>query len=119
MATKYTRRDILESILEPSKVISEQYQNYTVVKKDGESETGRIVDEDNDRVVVQPNPLTPERVTIKKSEIAERRGSKVSPMPQALANQLSDEEILDLIAFVFSGGKENAQCFQSADRAKQ
>jgi len=119
VATKYTRRDILESILEPSKVISEQYQNYTVVKKDGESETGRIVDEDNDRVVVQPNPLTPERVTIKKSDIAERRGSKVSPMPQALANQLSEEEILDLIAYVFSGGKENAQCFQAADRAKQ
>src|SRR5204863_8209940 len=44
-SSKYSRRDILESIIEPSKVISEQFQNYTIVKKDGDAETGRIVDE--------------------------------------------------------------------------
>jgi len=118
-SSKYTRRDILESILEPSKVISEQYQNYTIVKKDGDAETGRIVDENNDQVVMQPNPLAPERVVIKKSDIADRRGSKVSPMPQGLANQLTQDEILDLIAYLAAAGRENAASFKPAQESKR
>jgi putative heme-binding domain-containing protein len=119
VSSKYTRRDILESILDPSKVISEQYQNYTIVKRDGDSETGRIVDENNDQVVLQPNPLTPDRVVIRKSDIAERRGSAVSPMPQGLANQLSQDEILDLIAYLSSGGKKEAACFDPVQETKR
>src|SRR5207245_1786532 len=75
-ASKYTRRDILESILDPSKVISEQFQNFTVLKKDGEAVTGRIVDENDEKIVVAPNLLAAESEEVKKSEIAERRPSK-------------------------------------------
>ncbi len=114
VSSKYTRRDILSSIVEPSKVISEQYQNYTIIKKDGDTETGRIIDENSDDVVVQPNPLTPDRVVIKKADIAERRGSKISPMPQGLVNQMTEDEILDLIAYLTSGGKKDAACFKSS-----
>ena len=32
-SSKYSRHDILESILEPSKVVSEQFQNSTIIKK--------------------------------------------------------------------------------------
>src|SRR5213076_3126268 len=53
-SSKYSRRDILESILEPSKVVSEQFQNSTIIKKDGDAETGRIVDENDQRILVQP-----------------------------------------------------------------
>jgi len=113
-SSKYSRRDILESILEPSKVISEQFQNFTIVKRDGEAETGRIVDEREDKIVVQPSPLAPERVDIKKSEIAERRASKVSPMPEGLLNQLTKPEILDLLAYIESAGKDNAANFKPA-----
>jgi putative heme-binding domain-containing protein len=119
VSSKYTRHDILESIVDPSKVVSEQYQNYTVVKKDGDSETGRIIDENKDAVVIQPNPLLPDRVVIKKADIAERRGSKVSPMPEGLVNQLSQEEILDLIAYLTSGGNKDAACFQPAKQTKR
>ncbi len=118
-SSKYSRRDILESILDPSKVVSEQYQNVTIIKKDGDSETGRIVDENDEQVVIQPSPLAPERVEIKKSEIAERRASKVSPMPEGLLNQLSQEEILDLLAYIEATGKEKAANFKPAEQAKQ
>jgi putative heme-binding domain-containing protein len=111
-ASKYSGRDILESILQPSKVISEQYQNTTILKKDGESTTGRIVDEDDKKVVVQTNPLGSDREEIPKSEIAERHASKVSPMPEGLANQLTKEEILDLLAYIQTGGKEKALNFK-------
>jgi putative heme-binding domain-containing protein len=117
--SKYSRRDVLESIIDPSKVISDQFQNYIVLKKDGDSVTGRIVDETNEKLVVQPNPLLPERVEIKKSEIAERKPLKVSPMPQGLLNQFDKDEILDLLGYLESMGKEKGPNFKPVAEAKQ
>jgi len=51
-SSKYTRRDILEAILEPSKVVSEQYQNSLLTMKDGDNIVGRIVDEKPDRFIL-------------------------------------------------------------------
>jgi putative heme-binding domain-containing protein len=117
-SSKYSRHDILESILEPSKVISDQYQNTMVIKKDGDAETGRIVDENDDIVAVQPGPLSPDRVEIKKSEIAERHPSPVSPMPEGLLAQFTKDEILDLLAYIEASGKENALNFKPVEAAK-
>lgn len=118
VSSKYGRRDILESILEPSKVISDQYQNMTILKKDGDSETGRVVDETDDKIVLQPSPLSPDRTEIKKSEIAERRPSKMSPMPEGLLNQFTKDEILDLLAYIETSGKEKAPNFKAIEAAK-
>ncbi|HSU53147.1 MAG TPA: c-type cytochrome, partial [Candidatus Dormibacteraeota bacterium] len=117
VASKYSRREILESILDPSKVVSDQFQNYVVVKNDGDVETGRIIDENDERIVVQPNPLLPERVNIKKSEIAERRPSKTSPMPEGLLNQFTKDEILDVVAYLETAGKEKAANFKPVEQA--
>jgi putative heme-binding domain-containing protein len=92
-------------------VISEQFQNYNVTIKDDDNVIGRIVDENDVRIVVQPNPLANERVEIKKSDVIQRQPSKVSPMPEGLVNQLTKEEILDLIAYIESTGKEKASNF--------
>ncbi len=118
-SSKYSRRDILESILDPSKVISDQFQNVSILTKDGSGETGRIVDENDDKVVVQPSLLASERIEIKKSEIVERRPSKISPMPEGLLNQLTKDEILDLLAYIEASGKEKAANFKPAEAAKQ
>jgi putative heme-binding domain-containing protein len=117
--SKYSRRDILESIIDPSKVVSDQFQNYIVTKKDGDSATGKIIDETADRIVIQPNPLSPERIEIKKSEIAERKPSKVSPMPAGLLNQFSKDEILDLLGYLESMGKEKGPNFKPVAEVKQ
>jgi len=93
-------------MIKPSKVISEQYQNAILVKKDGESVTGRIVDENDQKIALQPSPLSSDRIEIKKSEISERRPSQISPMPDGLLDQLTQEEILDLLAYIESTGKE-------------
>jgi putative heme-binding domain-containing protein len=118
VSSKYSRRDILESILSPSKVVSDQYQNYCVVKKDGDSETGRIIDETDEKIVIQPSPVSPERVEIKKADIADRHPSKTSPMPEGLLNQFTDDEILDLLAYIESTGKEKAPNFKPVEAAQ-
>jgi putative heme-binding domain-containing protein len=111
IASRFTRRDILESILDPSKVVSEQYQNSTVTKKDGDDITGRVLEENDQRVVVRTDPLKGTTVEIRKSDIANRVPSKLSPMPEGLINILTRDEILDLLAYVESGGKADAKAF--------
>lgn len=111
--SKYSRRDLLESMIEPSKVISDQFQNSNIWKKDGDDVSGRIIDENKERIIVLPNMLAPEvTVEVPISEIARREPSKVSAMPTGLLNQLTQEEILDLLAYIETMGKAKAANFQ-------
>src|SRR5690606_40918639 len=43
---RYSPRDLLESLIDPSKVISDQYRNIRVFLTDGEEVSGRLVRED-------------------------------------------------------------------------
>jgi putative heme-binding domain-containing protein len=112
VSNRYSRRDILESILEPSKVISDQYVNEIIVSKSGQTVTGRVVDDTPDKLVIQPNPLLPELVTVKKNDLDSRKPSKVSPMPEHLVDGLTAEEILDLIAYIEAAGRKEYRAFR-------
>ncbi len=112
VSARFSRRDLLESIVDPSKVVPEQYQNTTVWLKDGEDHTGRLVDESADRLVLVPNQLLPnQRVDIAKRDIARRDFSKLSPMPAGLVNALTREDILDLMAFIEAAGRPTHTAF--------
>src|SRR6185295_2728832 len=105
VSSKYSRRDILESLLEPSKVVSDQFQNTIIMKKDGDDVSGRITDENAERIIVLPNMLAPEvTVEIPIADIAKREPSKISAMPTGLLNNLDQDEILDLIAYLEASG---------------
>ena len=112
IASRFSRRDMLESILEPSKVLSDQYQNTVVTTTRGKQIVGRIVDDSAERLVIQPDPLSPQRIEIKKAEIESREPSSVSPMPANLVDVLSAEEILDLIAYMEAAGRRNHPNFR-------
>ncbi len=111
VSSRFTRRDILESIIEPSKVVSEQYQNTTIIKKGGNEVTGRIVSEDAEKLIVLTDPVKDEKTEVRKESIEKREFSKLSPMAQGLINVLSKEEILDLVAYLESGGKKEHAAF--------
>ena len=113
VSSKYSLRDILESMIDPSKVVSDQFQNYNIWKKDGDDVSGRITDENKERIVVLPNMLAPEvTVEVPLSEIARREPSKVSAMPTGLLNNLKQEEVLDLLAYIEAMGKAKADNFK-------
>lgn len=105
IGSRFGAKDILESILDPSKVLSDQYQNETFRTVSGKTVTGRVVEDTKDAISVQPDPLSSDRVVIKKDDIESRTPSKVSPMPANLADVLTEDEILDLIAYMQSQGK--------------
>ncbi len=104
VATRFKRQDILEASTEPSKVLSEQSMNTAIETTAGKVIIGRIAEETDEHVVLRPNPLQPETVTVKKSEIESRQLSRTSPMPAGLLNTFTQEEILDLLAYLESFG---------------
>ena len=112
VAARFSRRDILDHILDPSKVVDEKFRFLTVTRKDGTQLTGSLESEDDERLTLKPNPLTPETVEIGKSLIAKREVSAVSPMPPGLLNALKAEQILDLLAFIEAGGDPKHRDFQ-------
>lgn len=112
VASRFTRADLLSSIIEPSKVVSEQYQNLTVVKKDGDDVTGRLVEETDTKLVLVPDQISGAKVEVKKSDIASRAAAKLSPMPAGLVNILTKDDILDLLAYIESAGKKDHPAFK-------
>ena len=113
VASRFDRRALLESIIEPSKVISEQYQNEEFNTLDGKVVIGRVVDENRTTISVQPDSLDPKRIEIKKSDIDTRKAAKLSPMPAHLVDVLSSDDILDLIAYMESAGRKQSPAFNN------
>lgn len=99
VSARFNRRDLLDHILNPSKFIDEKFRYVTIKTSDGKTITGSLESEDDERVVLRPNPLAPEKSEIAKAMIKERTISEISPMPAGLLNSLKAEQILDLLAW--------------------
>ncbi len=99
VSARFNRRDLLDHILNPSKFIDEKFRSVTVKTSDGKTITGSLESEDDERVVLKPNPLAAETSEIAKAMIKERSVSEISPMPAGLLNSLKAEQILDLLAW--------------------
>jgi hypothetical protein len=111
VASRFSRRDILRAILEPSLVIAPQYRNVEITTTDGKLIVGRMVlsgDFRRPTLHLITDPINPSRVVkIKKQEIESHRLSAISPMPNGLLNTLSEAEILDLLAFLEDSGRSD------------
>jgi putative heme-binding domain-containing protein len=103
---------IAESVIVPSKAISDQYMSTTILTTDGEVLTGRIIDETDQAIRLRTDPFARQPTEIPKSKIEQRAKSPVSEMPQGQINILTKEEILDLIAYLRSGGNAEDKAFK-------
>jgi putative heme-binding domain-containing protein len=112
VGARFDARALLESIIEPSRVIAETYRNVAIATKGGVIFEGRIVSEDDGTIFIATNPIDPdERRRVAKNQIESQRVSQISPMPEGLLNTLERDEVLDLLAWLASGdpaGKANA-----------
>jgi uncharacterized repeat protein (TIGR03806 family) len=95
-------QDLLESILLPSKIISEGYATTQIETKSGDVITGRVERESDRELVVRPLLASDTTVTIRKSDVRERSLSQVSNMPTGILNTLEEAQILDLLAYLLS-----------------
>ncbi len=116
VAGRFGPRDLLESILEPSKVVSDQYQAIVVTTNDGRQVTGRIVNLFGDGIQINTDMLDPNQlVTVNRKDIDTIRPSKISMMPEGLIDVLTRDEVLDLVAYLYSGGNRNHAMFARKD----
>jgi len=103
---RFSARDLVESIVEPSKTVSDQYQATIFELKDGRTVIGRVANMHADTLNIVTDMLNPGGFTnIKRSDVEETRSSTVSMMPAGLLDTFTQEEILDLAAYLRSGGE--------------
>ncbi|MBX7207600.1 MAG: hypothetical protein K1X78_04790 [Verrucomicrobiaceae bacterium] len=112
VSARFNRHDLLMHILEPSKFIDEKFKVLVVTKKDGTTASGSLESEDDERIVLKPNPLAPDKIEIGKSMIREKKVSDISPMPPGLLNALKAEQIFDILAWFEAGGDPKHKAFQ-------
>jgi putative heme-binding domain-containing protein len=107
---RYSPHDLLDNIINPSKVINEQFAPIIVTKNDGSIMSGVVVNLSGDGVTLNTDLTDPnQRVNVDRKEVKSIELSTVSPMPPMLLAMLKKDEILDLLAYVLSGGdKTNA-----------
>lgn len=102
ITSRFKKKDVLEAILWPSKVISDQYQAEMFELNDGSVVTGTIVRETALAVFIRTAESPDRPVQVPKAKIATRATSTVSLMPPALLDGYTQSEIANLLAFVLA-----------------
>ncbi|NND80271.1 MAG: hypothetical protein HKN53_10250, partial [Maribacter sp.] len=113
VSDKYGRYDLLFAIYSPNDEISDQYANTLFHLNDGKKVAGRIKSENDEKIVIMPNPFNEGYTTeILKSNIKKSELSPLSPMPSGLLNRLSPEEIKDLFVYLEAGGNPDHKVYK-------
>ncbi|MEZ6107132.1 MAG: c-type cytochrome [Pirellulaceae bacterium] len=104
---RFNQQNLLEALVEPSKVVSDQYQATLFVMDDGQQIAGRVINLNGDNFMVQQDMMNPGDLTsINSKFIEEMTPSAVSMMPDGLLDTFSRDEIHDLIAFLRSASSD-------------
>src|SRR5262249_36690487 len=113
VAGRFNLKDLCESIVEPSKVISDQYKASIVSTKGGKDYAGRIVSDTKDTITILLDPEdSTKTVEVKKVDIEEQKPSPTSTMPEGLLKSLNENEVLDLLAYLLSRGNPGHTMFR-------
>jgi putative heme-binding domain-containing protein len=101
---RFSPRDLLESILTPSRSVAENFRTDAIVTQSGEVHIGRLMiegDYRSQKVRIQTDPLKLNSVVeIDKNEIEEHKQLDRSLMPDGLLDTFSRHEIRALLAFL-------------------
>jgi len=89
---------LIESVLEPSKIIKTGYETEVITTTDGKTFAGLVKDEGKQLRIIQVD----KEVMLDKTKIESRAVQKVSLMPTGQADGLSQEEFNDLMAYLQS-----------------
>ena len=108
VSRRFSRRDMLESIVSPSLSVAENYRQEQVLTEAGKTYTGRVVNEGDyrsEKLILALDAMQPDKIVeLDKKEISEHRTIPTSPMPNGLLDTFTREEIRDLLAYLERGG---------------
>ena len=95
-----TERDLLESVIYPSASFVRSFEPYIVTTKGDETYSGVLKKDSADEVVLATGPNA--EVRVPRLDITEMRPGTVSVMPAGLEQQMTKQELADLLAFLKS-----------------
>jgi len=100
VGAKYSRRDLAEAVVFPSKAVREGYQQVVVRTRNGQSYAGPVKAETADVLTLQEadGTLRP----ISKVDVAARKDTGLSPMPEGLCAGLTEQQFADLVSYLES-----------------
>lgn len=114
LGTRFSVKDILESIIDPNKAISDQYAASVFYMNDGSTIVGRIITEGSQHYTISQNPFAPDITRdVAKKDVSKTKLSEVSSMPPALINSLNAERLKDLIAYLVAGGNKEHEIYRN------
>ena len=91
---------VIDSILEPSRVITEGFAQQQVVTAEGKVYSGAVLEETGQAIKLVDSKAQVH--TVRRSEIEERIGSKVSPMPDGFGRMLTAQQVADIAAWLLT-----------------
>jgi putative heme-binding domain-containing protein len=91
-------RDLLESIVFPSASIVRSYEPVAIATKDGKLHNGLIRTENADSIFLTTGANQEERIA--RDDVEFMRPSNISVMPAGLDQQLTPQDLADLVAFL-------------------
>jgi len=97
---KLTRAQLLESILEPSKLIEPKYQTHMVETKQGKVLLGLLVEKSDKEIVLRDAGDKEVRVPV--GDVEEFLPQRQSLMPELLLKDLTAQQVADLLTFLES-----------------
>lgn len=96
---------LLANVIDPNQVVGKGYENVQVETKDGRSVSGRLVEETDSEIKLLS--AGPKEDVIAKSDIASRRVSELSVMPEGL-EQMPDVDFKNLISYILHPPQEQS-----------
>jgi putative heme-binding domain-containing protein len=102
LGRKYSRAQLLDQILNPSKVIAPEFRTAVLTLRDGDELTGFVVKRTAAEWVLRDETL--KEHTVRLSDVKESRESTLSAMPEGLLAPLTAQEAADLLEFLAVGG---------------
>src|SRR5262249_2031002 len=96
---KASKENLFESILNPSKAIADQYLTWQIETKKGLSLTGLIVEETPTVITLRDG--NGKDTKIDKKDIESRDKSPKSLMPDDLLAYMTEDDLVDIVAYLF------------------
>jgi len=98
LARRFTRREVLESILFPAHVISDQYMSKKVLTLDGKVYVGLVSEDERGMIAIRDSRNQVTRVN--DSDVDQILPNNSSIMPSGLLDNLTLAQISDLLAYM-------------------
>jgi putative heme-binding domain-containing protein len=106
---KYTRDQIVQSVLEPSKQIHPDYATLTVTTKKGKSQTGVLLERSAETLSLLDAESKLVKIPLKDIETQER--AETSLMPTGIYKNVSESQFVDLVAYLTKLRQKDGRAF--------